>query len=152
VISPHQAAYDDFIHYLGSNDALFGDLAQREHVVDLASRRFSQIREEIRRRVDAMTKAGEGLDEARIQSLQTQIINDHALRISSSGFARNMDEAHEEAIRTLYTALINEGISAVFEKLPLTEEDRASLRRIIVLLLTRDEFAAGSSGVVVAGF
>src|SRR5215211_4198617 len=38
-----QAAYDDFVRFLGSNAVMFGDAAQRDHVTEVASAKYTQI-------------------------------------------------------------------------------------------------------------
>jgi hypothetical protein len=152
VFATLQGAYDDFIQYLGSNDSMFGESAQEEHVIEVAREKFHQIREEIRTRVDAVTKVGTVLDDDQVKSIQSDIIQEYLGLIAGSKFVATMDEAHEGVVRALFGPLIDQGIEAIFKKLPLSEVDLAALRDIVVFWLTREKFPSGTSGVVIAGF
>lgn len=147
-----QEAYADLIQFLGSNDALFGRKAQRDYVMEIVATRFLAIREEIRTRVDALTKSGTVLDADKVQSLQGEVIRVHHESIASCKLVPSVDVAHEDTVRAEYADEIQTAMSDIFEQLPLLAADVTGLKDIAVFWLTRDKFIPGSSGVVVAGF
>jgi hypothetical protein len=131
---------------------MFGEEAQKEHVFEVAVLKFSQIKEELRKRVDVLTSSGEELDDGQVEALLSSIVKQSLDEVSAKPLAFQMDAAHEASIRELYRPLIDETLELVFEKLPLPAGVVESLRDIVIYWLSKDVFPTGTSGVVVAGF
>lgn len=144
--------YRHFLEFLNASDSLFGELIQQNYVRDTALRSYRLVRDDIRDRVDAITKAGQELDDNAVGVLQSGVILEHLSNVSNAKFSRGMDKAHEDSLRALYAAIIDEALKAVFEKLPLSEGDDAALRDLIIFSLTRDKWPSNTAGIVVAGF
>ncbi|HEY9225436.1 MAG TPA: hypothetical protein VIP11_02235 [Gemmatimonadaceae bacterium] len=146
--------YDDFMEFLGSNDDMFGEEAQIRYVEDMARGMFQRLRDQLRARVDAVTKASPvtGVSPEDVAKLQSAAINEAHQTFAKQKLAKGLDVAHEKAVSATYRQAINKIMAEVFERLPLTRSDRNRLRQYIVFALTRDVFPAGASGVVVAGF
>ena len=49
--------FNDLMRFLGEEDALFGEEAQRAHVLQLAMRIFNRMKHDIRTRIDALIRA-----------------------------------------------------------------------------------------------
>nr|AIA11055.1 Unknown Function [uncultured bacterium] len=126
-----QAAYDDFIGFLGSNDAMFGEATQMEHVSAVVIYQYGRIRERIRGLVEALIATGEGV---------------------AWCWPPSYDAEHEALVRATYKELFANLLDTVFEQLPLQPEDRQALEDIGTFLLTRNRYPSSRSGVVVAGF
>ena len=147
-----QDAHADFLSFLGSDEAMFGAKAQEEHITLVVFRKFLEIRESIRTQVDALTKAGNVLDDSRVQAIQAQIINAHRDEVAGAKLAKAMDPEHEAVVQTSFTLLMRALVEQVFEKLPLSQADVVRLIETGVFWLTRDLYLPGAAGVVVAGF
>lgn len=147
-----QAAYDDFIGFLGSNDAMFGEATQMEHVSAVVIYQYGRIRERIRGLVEALIATGEGVDEDRVRAIQAEVIKEELGKIASEELAPSFDAEHEALVRATYKELFANLLDTVFEQLPLQPEDRQALEDIGTFLLTRNRYPSSRSGVVVAGF
>jgi hypothetical protein len=143
--------YASFLDFLAGNNDLFGSETQETYVFSTAFATYARVRDRIRGKIDALTKAEDHIDESaisKIRSAELGVPSD----LLRAGYALNMDVEHEAEVRERYQVLFDRAMDAVFERLPLSEEDRANLRERVVLALTRAVFPSGTSGVVVAGF
>jgi hypothetical protein len=146
--------YNDFMRFLGSNDEMFGADDQIRYVHDMARGMFQAIRDEVRARVDAVTKANPlpGLSPEDIAKLQSAAIGEAHGALAKEKFATGLDATYEKAVVATYKKVIDSTRADVFERLPLTRSDKNRLRQYAVLALTRNVFPPAASGVVVAGF
>lgn len=146
--------FDDFMSFLGSNDDLFGSAAQASHVRGAANTIYTEIREEIRKLVDAKTKAdpSNGLTDAERDAVVAGAITDFRVRAGSFGKLQGYAGDPEASIRKEYESVILDSLAKVFDQLPISETQRTALLESLVLVLSRDAFPQQAPGVVVAGF
>jgi hypothetical protein len=146
--------FTDLMRFLGENDALFGESAQNTHVRQLALRVFTGIKSNIRARLEVLLKAepGKEITEQDVLTVAATTIKDHHTASDQNALGFGMDADFAQYVSSHYQSVIAQAINDVFEKLPLTDDDRAQLQSSIVCALTRDTWLAESPGVVVAGF
>lgn len=145
--------YCNFLDFLGADDDMFDSGAQLKHVEDTANGMFQAVREMIRTRIDAVTKAQpQGVGTAEIASLQAATIAEFYKQFAAAPLAKGFDAEHERTVRELYTGAIDKSMATVFQLLPLSEDSKNQLRDCIIFVLTRNISVSGESGVVISGF
>lgn len=146
--------FDHLMKFLGENDVLFGEQAQEAHVGQVAARTFNDIKAQVRKTIEALTRVDpeKPISAEDIQNIVSQSIHEHYGACSRKELGLNMDVEHEEEVRRRYKDAIDRIRVLVLERLPLSEADENALRECVVLSLTRQAFLPETPGVVVAGF
>lgn len=145
--------YNDFLRFLGSNDDMFGPETQETYVEDTAGALFQTVRQQVRNAIDVATKSKtSGLTEDDIASVRSAAIAAGHSRFGKPRLLKGFDADHEALVGLRYRDAIDRTMATIFERLPLSDEDKAQLREMVVFSLTRDVFPNSAPGIVIAGF
>ena len=140
-----------FFEFLGQNDMLFPERAQREFVAGRAKDFASDLVEEIKKTTETRIEQDRPLPETDVPSIVASIIHKYHELWSQRGRLGWFGEGAEAAIATKFDAEIS-GALAVLQHLPLSETDRTRFRETVAMFFVRDHFLNPHSGVVLAGF
>src|SRR5262245_19129527 len=140
-----------FFEFLGQNDMLFPEPAQREFVAGRAKDFASAVVEEITKTTETRIEQDGPLPGTDVPSIAASIIHKYHELWSQRGRLQCFAEGAEAAIATKFDAEIS-GALAVFQDLPLSEADRTRFRETVAMFFVRDHFLNPNSVVVVAGF
>lgn len=145
---------NNFIDFVNTSSNNFIPLQQQEDYVKGNVRGyFKIIKDKIKEQWDqAIGKQGR-LSESQIKDIVKEIISQRLKENEKGTFLTCVSDEKKEAFLKKYDNLITEIIQAVFEKLPLTENDINNLKSIAMGLFFRiGNFPESTSGLVIAGF
>jgi hypothetical protein len=143
---------NDFFRFLGNNHWLF-----ERSQYKVASQQFLEDMLQVFRRHAAtvFTKQARKLNGLSLQNVQDLLANEVA------SMARQMVKNHAllpgkgrslAGVRTHYRTMVNDLVSDIFDKLPMTTATRNKLRKSAFEALRREVFTDSRSGVVIAGY
>lgn len=140
----------DFIAYLGG---FFSEADQNRHFYVGVTGYYQQmILQQIHDAVEEVTRQDGGITIKQIKKIMNRIIDSEHKSMLSKDRLESSNDDFENHMLEAYGNILDEAIGQTFEKLPLSKNDRQKLRKIGVMVWSRDVFPDDFSGVVIAGF
>jgi len=139
---------DHFFKFLDKFDV--GTQAEHQYVKETAINIFSGIRKELDEVVKKNAKPDKPLSENNIIKQFQDLINRNHDELKDVSKQSVLSVQKRTALNKKYTKVINELIDGIFEKLPLTRNDRAKLARAVINATSVGP--RNQCGIVIAGF
>lgn len=145
----------NFIEYLDNNGRLFPESIQVAYLKNDVNGYFELIKSKLKDELDLKIKESGQIDDEIAKGVASKVISDHYEIWSTGKEIPCCPSNFEEDSRLKYDSILDEAIKNVFEKFPLTNDHKDSLKKIAIWVITRfSEKISNSdnSGVVIAGF
>lgn len=143
----------DFVAYLEKSRLLFPASAQEEYYFMNCARYLSLINGEIKMEVKKLMQSGDKLSDNDIKKCIADIIDKHFQLWTNAKFREGFSGNFSKRLKARYKKAFDKARVLVFEKLPLTEAQVATLVEIISSTFCKGMLPESElSGVVIAGF
>ena len=143
---------DGFLAWLASANLLFPPAIQEQIFRGNISGYFQQLKQEINKRVASLIQSSEVVDDTRIRRIVHEIISEQKQRWLSLPRLPTARPNFEHDFLTRHAATIDEIRRSVFQALPITDEDAASLTETVGAYYSKDYFGPAASGLIIADF
>jgi len=128
----------DFMRFLRDAKDLFPDSQRTRHFDESVSGYFlNRILAEIDRTLQKLAQTGAHIDQARIGQVVCRVIENHHGHWMRATLAEGVDAGTPSRIQQEFAKNIDDINRQVFEKLPLTSEDKQRLSEIASALFTK---------------
>jgi len=141
-----------FVEFFEKENICFHPVQQEEYFKSMVGLSLYLIRHEIRNKLDALVKERNEISENEIADSTASTIAARHDFLMKEDRLPNFPDSFSDQLLAKYGGVIEALIAEILEKLPLTPEAHAQIRRISVEMFSRDDFFDSLSGVVIAGF
>ena len=143
-----------FLRYLAEADVFFPRSVQDAYVQRNVEAFFSSVVEDITDAVQRTIEDKGGIGEDAVIQITQAVIADVYQRWSALEFPPTLPHGLSERLLERYGETIDDKVKAVFQKLPISQEDRDNLRSVSVSYLLKfvDPGSDAESGLVFAGY
>jgi hypothetical protein len=131
---------------------LFPPEAQHADIGGQAHGYCQMLVEELETSLETLLASQGSASESDIRDLLRPRIAARLREVQSMADLPGFDPKHAARVVARFRSAIDSGISAAFERYPLTAPMRSQLRRLIALIPQKDIFPLDASGLVIAGF
>jgi len=142
----------DFLAYLRRGRPLFPKDVQDQHYEMAVQWHFISIRRQIEDKVAAVLNRQESITSPEIEKIVALVVVRDHKNWDKFALIPGLPKSFPKAISRKYGAMFLRARDAVFENLPISRSVWLKLRRIAVMMVTRQRFPVSASGVVIAGF
>jgi hypothetical protein len=146
-----EAYSQDFLRFMSASSSLFPKSEQEKFAAALASTRFRDIRSQITGEVERALEKPTPLESREIRRIVRDVITERRDRWRSFEMSVGLPKGFYARLRTRYREQIEQAITEVFERLPLTKANRDYLVEIALSSWCKGP-QTGLSGLVFAGF
>jgi hypothetical protein len=148
---------DDFIKFLDNNGfSIFSASAQERFIMSSIYSYFNYVERLIEDRVRSIIEKNGSIEENRIKKILVSVIGSNHKMWEQTPKLETLPGDFIVTILSKYRANIDKAIRAVFESLPLTDNNRSQLRHIAAQICTKklpEQIEHTEiSGIVIAGF
>jgi len=143
---------NNFISFLDANNKLFPEAQQWSYCESDINNYFLVIKQETKKKLEEKICNKDKTDDAMVQQIFSEVIKSHFEKWNEFPLLSHIGDADYKSFISKYREKIEGIASTLFEKLPLSEDDKAKLLEISAGLFFRNRFPSGASGIVIAGF
>ncbi len=142
----------DFLEFLRNADQLVSPLQEEAFYRGMLTGFFQMLVGSIHERINNRSDEGQGTTEDDLQAIVTSVIQEHHVALKEAKAIPGATATAATKVTRKYSPLIDEAVSQIFEDLPVSGQDKKSLRAIAKLLCWKDIYPDNTSGVVFAGY
>lgn len=143
---------DDFVQFLGSNRSLIPNSTQQRYVELVARVYFDGLLKKILQRIKEVFVNTGSVPMAEILRITNEIVEKDYADRAAAPVLRTKRSCTRKEVRKRYGPVIKRARLKAFGKWKLHGGTAGRLEAIIVLVLTRNLWPDGTSGIVIAGF
>lgn len=143
---------DAFISFINSPDKIFSSKKQLLFLNNVITGYFQRVRNEIDSLVKDHIENKKKIDILHIKLLATKVIKNHFKEWDSAEDLTTLSANYNLEFNRKYVKSIEEIKIKVFEKLPLSRNANELLKKIALMIFTKNRFSTSNTGIVIAGF
>jgi hypothetical protein len=143
---------DRFLSWIKSTNSLFPATLQDQFLSAEVRGYFDQLKDLIEKRVGQTIKEKGPVTDEQVAQIVSGLIGEECTSWRAFPRLTSVAENFESGFLARHGPEIDSIRQQVFENLPITPEDAASLQALVADVFCRDNFGSASSGLVIAGF